>query len=257
MAQNCIPFTGKELDSETGYSYFGARYYDAELSGLFFSVDPMVDKYPSISPFAYCMWNPIGIIDPLGMDTIFSYATNSTDAEQNNKNAEILKWMREEGDTPGMVTLSMHGSSFQVEISICDGFVTTNCDAVNLANMIKGTFLPDYEHNKETGCNTIFLLYSCYTGKGGNSIAEQLSWELQEITIAPQGTLLVRNSDHTMTNTTSNTDMTVQPWIVYYRGRKVLDFEGLSPKEWITNMGGLNSVVEYIKEKDRRSHPWE
>ena len=42
----------------TGYYYFGARYYDSDLSGLFLSVDPMSDKYPSISPYAYCAWNP-------------------------------------------------------------------------------------------------------------------------------------------------------------------------------------------------------
>ena len=63
-------FTGKERDPETGYSYFGARYYDSDLSGLFLSVDPMSDKYPSISPYAYCAWNPIKIVDPNGMDTI-------------------------------------------------------------------------------------------------------------------------------------------------------------------------------------------
>ncbi len=30
------------------------------------SVDPMADKYPNISPYAYCAWNPINIIDPDG-----------------------------------------------------------------------------------------------------------------------------------------------------------------------------------------------
>ena len=55
------PFTGKEKDSETGYCYFGARYYDSDLSGLFLSVDPMADKYPNISPYAYCAWNPVRI----------------------------------------------------------------------------------------------------------------------------------------------------------------------------------------------------
>jgi len=59
-------FTGKEKDSETGFSYFGARYYDSDLSGLFTSVDPMADKYPSISPYAYCAWNPVKLIDPDG-----------------------------------------------------------------------------------------------------------------------------------------------------------------------------------------------
>ena len=60
--------TGKELDAETGFHYFGARYYDSDLSGLFLSVDPMADKYPSISPYAYCAWNPVKLVDPDGND---------------------------------------------------------------------------------------------------------------------------------------------------------------------------------------------
>ena len=62
----CNTFTGKEKDSETGFYYFGARYYDPALSGLFLSVDPMADKYPSISPYAYCAWNPVKLVDPDG-----------------------------------------------------------------------------------------------------------------------------------------------------------------------------------------------
>ncbi len=30
------------------------------------SVDPLSDKYPNISPYAYCAWNPVNIIDPDG-----------------------------------------------------------------------------------------------------------------------------------------------------------------------------------------------
>ena len=63
--------TGKERDEETGYGYFGARYMDHELMTMWLSVDPMADKYPSISPYAYCAWNPIKLVDPDGMDTIY------------------------------------------------------------------------------------------------------------------------------------------------------------------------------------------
>ncbi len=66
MLFHLLAFTGKEKDSETGYRYFGARYYDSDLSGLFLSVDPMSDKYPSISPYAYCAWNPVKLVDPDG-----------------------------------------------------------------------------------------------------------------------------------------------------------------------------------------------
>ena len=50
----CFDSTGKERDEETGYGYFGARYLDHELMTMWLSVDPMADKYPSISPYAYC-----------------------------------------------------------------------------------------------------------------------------------------------------------------------------------------------------------
>ena len=30
------------------------------------SVDPLSDKYPSISPYAYCNWNPVKFVDPDG-----------------------------------------------------------------------------------------------------------------------------------------------------------------------------------------------
>ncbi len=81
-------FTGKEKDSLrlnlqsgelcrarltsppdlfTSYYYFGARYMDHELMTMWLSVDPMSDKYPSISPYAYCAWNPVKLVDPDGM----------------------------------------------------------------------------------------------------------------------------------------------------------------------------------------------
>jgi len=59
-------FTGKIKDAETGYNYFGARYYDSGLS-VWLSVDPLSDKYPTLSPYTYCANNPIMMVDPDGM----------------------------------------------------------------------------------------------------------------------------------------------------------------------------------------------
>ena len=58
-------FTGKERDAESGYDYFGARYLLSD-AGIWLSVDPLADKYPGISPYAYCAWNPIKYLDPDG-----------------------------------------------------------------------------------------------------------------------------------------------------------------------------------------------
>jgi len=64
-------FSGKEKDVETGYGYFGARYYDSGLS-IWLSVDPMSDKYPSMSPYNYCANNPVMLVDPDGREVEYN-----------------------------------------------------------------------------------------------------------------------------------------------------------------------------------------
>ena len=62
-------YNGKELDTKGGLNLYdyGARHYDPVL-GRFMTVDPMAEKYYSISPYAYCANNPIRFIDPNGME---------------------------------------------------------------------------------------------------------------------------------------------------------------------------------------------
>ena len=58
-------FTGKERDYESGYDFFGARFYSS-IFGHWLSVDPLTEKYPNISGYAYCGWNPVKYVDPDG-----------------------------------------------------------------------------------------------------------------------------------------------------------------------------------------------
>lgn len=55
-------FTAKELDSETQYTYFGARYLDSDIS-IWLSVDPFGALFPFESPYCYAGNNPVGNID--------------------------------------------------------------------------------------------------------------------------------------------------------------------------------------------------
>ena len=84
-------FTGKERDSETGFSYFGARYYDSDILTGWLSVDPMADKYPGLSPYAYCAWNPVKLVDPDGMEIILSKSAKEIHNKYYNKNEEYTK----------------------------------------------------------------------------------------------------------------------------------------------------------------------
>ncbi len=66
-------FNGMEKDNDTygeGNAYdFGARIYDSRL-GRWLSLDPLMKKYPAISPFVYTADNPIMYIDPDGRKII-------------------------------------------------------------------------------------------------------------------------------------------------------------------------------------------
>jgi len=59
-------FTGKERDAETGFDYFGARYYSSGLS-VWLRVDPLSFLYSSTSPYNYVENNPIKYRVPNGM----------------------------------------------------------------------------------------------------------------------------------------------------------------------------------------------
>ncbi|MCC9065947.1 RHS repeat domain-containing protein [Flavobacterium piscisymbiosum] len=62
-------FNGKELDRETNLSYYGARYYDVKTS-LWLSVDPLVEKYPNVESYVYCLNSPVVLVDPDGKHPI-------------------------------------------------------------------------------------------------------------------------------------------------------------------------------------------
>ena len=85
-------FTGKERDTETGYDYFGARFYSPVFL-LWLSPDPLSDKYPKISAYAYCKWNPVNRIDPNGMDDwdldIYGYIVNHTENTSKQDNVYL------------------------------------------------------------------------------------------------------------------------------------------------------------------------
>jgi RHS repeat-associated protein len=62
-------FTEKERDAESGYDYFGARYYDSRI-GRWMSVDPLAKQYAAWNPYHYSLMNPIRFIDVDGRDTL-------------------------------------------------------------------------------------------------------------------------------------------------------------------------------------------
>ncbi|MDH5232233.1 MAG: hypothetical protein OEY38_19390, partial [Gammaproteobacteria bacterium] len=105
-------FTSKELDSETGYYYFGARYYDPRVS-TWISPDPILEKYlpgrngekplangvfetGNISLYSYARNNPVLMKDPDGNWVPLILGTISAGADAYAQYKEIKAGKRAE-----------------------------------------------------------------------------------------------------------------------------------------------------------------
>jgi RHS repeat-associated protein len=107
-------YNGKELDQMHGLNMYdySARHYDSAI-GRFTTVDPLAEKYYSISPYVYCNNNPIKYIDPTGMyfDPVNEKAAQNLEKDLDKKisklNKEISKLQakgKEIGDRADRVT---------------------------------------------------------------------------------------------------------------------------------------------------------
>ena len=61
-------YNGKEIDMMHGLEWYdyGARMYESGIC-RFMTMDPLCEKYYSISPYAYCGNNPVNAVDSIGM----------------------------------------------------------------------------------------------------------------------------------------------------------------------------------------------
>ena len=58
-------FNGKQFDEETGLYYYGARYMNP-VTSLWYGVDKLTEKYPTVCGYVYTLDNPVKFIDEVG-----------------------------------------------------------------------------------------------------------------------------------------------------------------------------------------------
>ncbi len=98
---NRYKFNGKELDEETGFYYYGARYYNPKFS-IWLSVDPLAEKFPHQSPYVFTDNNPINLIDPDGRAAAKPPLKGTKDfndfvKDVVNKNSSPVNWSDKDG----------------------------------------------------------------------------------------------------------------------------------------------------------------
>ena len=156
-------FTGKERDEETGFGYFGARYMDHELMTMWLSVDPLADKYPSISPYAYCAWNPIRLVDPDGMDLWKPEVYRNGD----------VSYKKEEGDNASTLQ-KQYGLSANVAQQLYGTMKNGRISGKSVARLKSGNQILKVDWNKATDYQKIYqaffaILHGIVTGQGAEA----------------------------------------------------------------------------------------
>ena len=174
-------FSGKEKDAETGYSYFGARYYNSDLS-IWLSVDAYSSYYPQISPYLYVAGNPSNLIDFNGNFIVdeefkkkyphfYSYLTNQLLVDFENS-VNLKKQLMELGEfetwdelktilTSGTTTDGGSGPNLSAALQPGEFPIYTGGSVdINTGNVELSSILLDYFEKAFSGDNSIDRKYA-------------------------------------------------------------------------------------------------
>ncbi len=173
FGNNVIPkysFNAKELDEETGFYYYEARYYNPP---TFTSRDPLFEKYFWMSPYAYCANNPVKYVDPDGREKLIWL--------NKDKDKTIISGANNYKDD-GAIHIFAHGNSQFMTVKI-DGEKQDVTNSRQLEELLSK--YSEVWKNKKDGDNITIVLHSCRTGEGDNSFAQKVSKDLGVTVIAP------------------------------------------------------------------------
>ncbi|MFA7688215.1 MAG: RHS repeat-associated core domain-containing protein [Moheibacter sp.] len=192
-------FNGKELDEETGWYYYGARYYDPRIS-VWLSVDPLASYDPmqnsehyidgqhnggvfnpmNLNVYGYTYQNPLRYIDPNGKQVDVVLKSSKEIKELTNNGTTKAKW----DNVPQMknsLQVNAHGNP-----NLMWNFDKNGKRLSDINGPI--TFNKRFENNKEwqtgkTKKGFNLVLYSCRVGNGKKSLAARLSDYYENITV--------------------------------------------------------------------------
>ncbi|NDV79989.1 RHS repeat domain-containing protein, partial [Dysgonomonas sp. 511] len=176
-------YNGKELDRKHGLNWYdySARYYDSTVP-RFTTVDPLAEKYYSISPYVYCLNNPLKFIDPDGKEAkekpikLFS----PKDDSKFSKSADNFKYKT--GDN--IFYVFAHGSTGS--LAYYDGEKTQSATNPKKINEILSEKSPEWKNAMEQNQEITLILYVCDTGNedlNSNPIAKRISEEYENVTV--------------------------------------------------------------------------
>ena len=141
-------FGDKKLDRTYGLDLydFEARQYDA-IAPWFTSIDPLAEKYYSISPYAYCAGDPVNCVDPDGRDVFDVSCSGVISVNLGPTIGTHLRFLDTQKREIGKTTLTWTTNEFDQIMTDLSGdknqcSVVTPCQGVQILKA-----MCDYQHH--------------------------------------------------------------------------------------------------------------
>jgi RHS repeat-associated protein len=178
-------YNGKEFDKMHGlntYDY-GARQYNP-ITARWDRMDPLAEKYYSISPYVYCMNNPIIHVDPDGKEKKSYLSKEETQNSDYNLYPE---------NTPGVLNIWAHGTK-ELETNKYSWSIKVDRHYIDNATDLRRFVLC---HCKEwinnQGRNIIIVLHACSSSNLAKIMSAQDIFKGKNITIIAPNAKLKKN----------------------------------------------------------------
>ena len=221
------------------------------------SVDPMSDKYPGISSYAYCDWNPIKYVDLDGEEKLIFFNTQMPVYSSYRGEGVFGQYMKAIGQYVSNVNLKNSANRYKDHSDVIHLFAHGNSTSINLAE--KGRkhaeglefFLLNNSEVYREGLNkgevSLLIMHSCKTGSGRNSIAQQLSKNTEGnlLVIAPSENVIMGKDENVKNDGI---------WNVFYKGELVGSYKGTT--DFRKELEGKNAqtIIKRWTEKYKREH---
>jgi RHS repeat-associated protein len=226
-------FNGKELDKETGMSYYGARYYEPKTS-VWISVDPLAEKFAGRSPYEYCFSNPVNLVDPDGMAPTDDYGIDkSGKIELLNKTDDKTDTLYTASrDRDGKLKKDENADSITVEKDVLDKIENT-----------------EFIINSKTGKKCDIQLFDASKSSNPNKLFEFVSNNsINEFSLSKfeNGTSIIGTSFKESSEYTINIIMPrYNSKLTSYEHSHPMDFDGINPSPADLKTAGIFKTQEF------------
>ena len=251
-------FSGKELDKQNCLNMydFGARLFDVAGVPMWTSIDPLAEKYYNVTPYSYCMGNPVMLVDPDGKEV------RDGVGEYNKENAELKKLVNDlaKQNDPNSIMIVAHGvynntkdrfaSSIDIQTYNNQGewshnYISNGKQLDEFLSSRSQTW-QDYKNGKINADDLHIVFYSCGSAPIAQEISKYAAFKGVNIIAPNKKVHNIKYKDGSRETTVENTK---------FKKNKDGELERVGPYDYGSWVSCKNGTISSTYRGDKNLHP--